>query len=119
MGILEKAFTRDTRKQVIGTLRHMEVTIASEATGRERPTIDRSTEFELRLQIVVPFWANQAQFEGTRRVALRYMAFELYGDTLTELSRLRLCIESGDALGALECARRIEALSLSPIGATP
>lgn len=113
MGILEKAFTHDTRQQVIATLRPMTVSMTSEATGCERPTLDRSTQYELRLLIAVPFWANKAQFYHARDAAMRFLATELYRDALAELPRLRLCIESGDARGALECADRIERLSLS------
>lgn len=113
MGIIERAFTRDTRTQVIGTLRKMQVTLDAEATGRERPTIDRSTEYELCLQISVPFWANKAQFHSARDAALRQLANTLYEDALAEVHRLRVCIHSGDALGALECAGRIEKLSLA------
>ena len=114
MGILERAFTRRTERVMLPTLRPMEVTMTTQATGTVRGIIDRRDEFELRLQIAVPFWANKAQFSDARLAAMRHLAKALYEDALREVSRLRLCIHSGDAIGALECADRIERLSLAP-----
>ena len=113
MGILEKTFTKRTERGMLPTLRPMEVNLTSNATGETRPNIDRSDEFELRLHIVVPFWANKAQFHNARNAAMKVLATTLYEDALREVSRLRLCIHSGDALGALDCADRIEGLSLA------
>lgn len=77
--------------------------------SRKDYTTDRNKEWEVRLTLAQNYWANDVQREHMEKAAIRCLAATLYEDVLRELPTLRLCIESGDKIGALLAADRIEA----------
>lgn len=106
MSIFDNAETAPTGHRVIGRTR---APMTSEPTGEIKPhTLNANEEWELRLTFVQRFWANRVQRPRVEAMAREAMAAAVFADVLRELPHLRLCIESGDTLGAHEAVDRIE-----------
>jgi len=58
-------------------------------------------EYELSATVVARFWANRAQVDDCRKVALRSLSRLLYGDVLRDLDAIQHAIFDGDPKGAL------------------
>jgi len=108
MSIFDHVTCESTRMQRISTLHRPWFSQEAGQTGRMRDTIDKSTEYVLKLSLAQNFWANSAQRSSAQQAALRALAAYLYEDVLREIPRLILAIESGDREEALATALRIE-----------
>lgn len=83
-------------------------TLEQGETGHMRPGLDANQEFYLEARIVVTFWANQAQHDHARKLALQALAHRLYGDILSDLSELKLQISNGNRDGCMVVVDRME-----------
>lgn len=109
MSIFKHATERETGSVFMDRIRLCNYTMATSPTGNvNHYTIDRNTEYVVKLEIAQNFWANTAQYHDGKKIAIECIAQYLYEDVLREIPHLLNCIQSGDKQGAIEAALRIK-----------
>lgn len=62
-------------------------------------------EHEVAIRVTVRYWANRAQIQDARGVAIRQLSAVLYGDMLSIIASLESAIMNGDAREAMALGR--------------
>lgn len=107
--LLDSVSVKETGQFRIDQIKPANFALSVEKTGAERPTIDSSTEFAVRVVGQTTFWANQAQYRDGLKHATTYLAAFIYGDILRHLPELRNAVWSGDKHTAMQVIDAIEA----------
>lgn len=87
----------------------LDVRVTDHKTGDEKPMgLATQRAYELRLEVVSMYWANDAQRGDARRHAEEIITRLLYADVMPQLAMLRQAAFQGDSEEAYRLACEIE-----------
>ena len=110
MSIFDRAMSENTRTYVYDTIMPPQIQLDQREIERVS-RLDRNIKWELKLTLIQSYWANKVQQPQMERIAMAALSQFLYQDILSELPHLRLQIQSGDKVGAMNTIDRIEGVT--------
>lgn len=91
------------------------VSIGTIMTGNVKPfELSMNEEYRLEARIAVNFWANKAEFNDAKDIALRTLYAGLYAEVMQFLPRLRLAISDGSKSDAFRICNLMESVMRKP-----
>ena len=109
MSIWRHMTVNSTGEYRIDQFRPVSCRLDMESSGEIRPgSMDKNERWVMQATVRVDFWANRAQLQTARSIALRAIAAKMYHDELGQLHQLRVAIMDGNADAAMLLVSKME-----------